>query len=353
MGKTPADVSPTTPVIVLDGVCETTPASKKTAGTASATKSAGECKTIITKADFESLANALQPNMNPATKRMLADRYPQMLILANAAHKRGLDTSPGFKKVVQFYRSQILAQELARSVKEQSEKVSQADIDKYYKGNPGEFEQASLQRLYIPKQKQVEAAGDKPESKSADQGKADEEALKKEADALRTRAAAGEDFDKLQKEAYEAAGLKGTPPQTNIGQLTRDELPVSHRAVMDLKAGEVSQVITEPNGYYIYKVASKDQKSEEAVQAEIKMKLAQQKFQDEMQRIEGSAKTELNEAYFGSLPSGSGMPGMMPGAGQMQRRAPVPPPAAVPGTSQSPPPAPTVNPTPSTENPKQ
>src|SRR5205085_5930899 len=154
-----------------------------------------------------------------------------------------------FKKALQFVRMQILAQELAKSVKEKSERIPEADIDKYYKDNSAEFEQVTLQRLYIPKDKQVEAAGDKPEAKSADQEKADEDALKKEADALHTRAAAGEDFDKLQKEAYDAAGLKGTPPQTGIGQLTRDELPVTHRAVMDLKPGGVSDVISEPNGY--------------------------------------------------------------------------------------------------------
>jgi parvulin-like peptidyl-prolyl isomerase len=292
--------------------------------------------------------------MNPATKRMLADRYPKMLIFANAAHKRGLDASPSFKKVVQFYRTQILTQELARSIKEQSEKIPQPDIDKYYKDNAGEFQQASLQRLYVPKQKQVEAAGDKPESKSADQQKADEEALKKEADALHTRAAAGEDFDKLQKEAYEAAGLKGTPPQTNIGQLTRDELPVTHRSVMDLKAGEVSQVITEPNGYYIYKVVSKDEKPLNAVQAEIKTKLAQQKFQDEMQRIESSAKTELNEAYFGAPPAAPGMPGTMPGAGAAPRQMPAEPQSAPSGASPTTPPAPPTQTTnPETENPKK
>lgn len=352
--KASGELAPTTPVITIQGVCDK-PAASKTATVAAKAKTSSECKTVITKAEFESLASALQPNMNPSTKRMLADRYPKMLAFAAEAHKRGLDASPSFKKVLQFYRDQILTQELARSVKEESEKIPDTEVDKYYKDNPAQFEQASLQRLYVPRQKQVEAAAEKPEAKSADQQKTDEEALKKEADTLRTRAAAGEDFDKLQKEAYEAAGLKGTPPQTNIGELTRDELPVTHRSVMDLKAGEVSQVIAEPNGYYVYKVVSKDEKPLNSVQAEIRNKLAQQQFQDEMQRIEGSAKTELNEAYFGTPPAGPGMPGMPganPGAGQ--RPAPAAPQATPPGASQSTPPAPpTVNTTPSTENPQK
>ncbi len=347
-----ANISPTTPVITIVGVCDK-PAASKTAAAAAKSKAGGACKTVVTKAEFESLANALQPNMNAATKRMLADRYPKMLVFAEAAHKRGLDADPNFKKVVQFYRMQILTQVLARSVKEKAEKVSDAEVEKYYKDNAPEFEEADLQRLYVPKDKQVEPAeADKGPAKSAEQQKADADALKKQADTLRARAAAGENLDKLQKEAYETAGMKGTPPQASIGKLTRNELPVAHRSVLDLKSGEVSQVISEPNGYYIYKVVSKETKALDAVKAEIKTKLAQQSFQDEMQNIEQSAQSELNEAYFGapsSMPGMPGMPGggMRPGAAGGQRPAP---PQASPDTTPA---TPNSNENADPESPKQ
>ena len=122
--------------------------------------------------------------------------------------------------------------------------------------------------------------------------------MKKEADSLQARATAGEDFDKLQKEAYDAAGLKGTPPASNIGKLTRSEVPVNHRAVMDLKPGQVSQVLTEPNGYYVYKVVSKEVKPLDQARDEIRNTLAQQRMQDAMEKIQQSGKTQLNEAYF-------------------------------------------------------
>lgn len=337
-----ANISPTTPVITIVGVCDKPTASKTAAGAAKS-KASGACKTVVTKAEFESLANALQPNMNAATKRMLADRYPKMLVFAEAAHKRGLDADPNFKEVLQFYKMQILTQVLARSVKEKAEKVSDAEVEKYYKDNAPEFEEADLQRLYVPKDKQVEPAeADKAPAKSPEQQKADADALKKQADTLRARAAAGENLDKLQKEAYETAGMKGTPPQASIGKLTRNELPVAHRSALDLKPGEVSQVISEPNGYYIYKVVSKETKALDAVKPEIKTKLAQQRFQDEMQNIEQSAQSELNDAYFGapsSMPGMSGMPagGMRPGAAGGQRPAPpqVSPDTASPATPNS------------------
>ena len=61
-------VAPDAAVITIQGICDT-PAAKAAAGSAQP-KSA--CKTVITRAQFEGLASALQPNMNPAMKRRLA-----------------------------------------------------------------------------------------------------------------------------------------------------------------------------------------------------------------------------------------------------------------------------------------
>jgi hypothetical protein len=295
-GKTPADISPTTPVIVVDGVCDKAPVSK-TAAAASKAKTPADCKTIITKAEFESLANALQPNMNASTKRMLADRYPKMLIFATAAHKRGLDASPDFKKVLQFYKMQILTQELAKSVKEKSEKIPEADIEKYYKDNPAEFEQATLQRLYIPKDKQVEAAGDKPEAKSADQQMVDQDALKKEADALHTRAAAGEDFDKLQKEAAQTAGM-ATDPNIKVEDLRRGDLSDVQNVIFDLQPGKISGLLTDNSGYFIYKLVSRIAPPFETVKPQVTVRMQNDKSASGISQIEKMSDAEVNSAYF-------------------------------------------------------
>ena len=367
----PESVAPGTPVITIEGMCDTPkPAAKTAAGNTTAKKTAAaDCKTVVTRAQFDALADALQPKMPPATKRKLADLYPKMLIMAHAAKQRGLENDPNFKEILQFARLQILSQQLSRSLKDSADKVPDAEIEKYYKDNSAAFEQATLQRLFIPKDKQTAAEDSEdaakeetaktPEAqKSADAQKsaadkaatqkADEEAMKKEADSLEARATAGEDFDKLQKEAYDAAGLKGTPPATNIGKLTRSEIPVTHRAVLDLKPGQVSQVLTEPNGYYIYKVVSKEVKPLDQARDEIRNTLAQQRLQDSMEKIQQSGKTELNEAYFAvppNPPTGLGMspmgPGGRPGPGAMIPGAhPMPTPQSGQGTapaSQAPP----------------
>ncbi|HEY7617948.1 MAG TPA: peptidyl-prolyl cis-trans isomerase, partial [Terriglobales bacterium] len=306
--KETSGIAPQTPVITITGVCDT-PATK-------AAKASSDCKTVITKAQFEDIANALQPNMNAVTKRRLADVYPKVLVLAQAARKRGLENDPKFKQVLQFARMQILAQQLSQSVKEDADKVPEEEIAKYYKDNTSTFEQAELMRLYIPKDKQREPVGDNKEdtAKQGEAQKADEEAMKKEADSLQSRAAGGEDFDKLQKEAFDVAGVKGAPPTTKIGKLTRSELPVNHRSVVDLNAGQVSQVLAEPNGYYIYKVVAKQTKPLDQAHDQIRASLAQKRMQDAMESIQEKAKTDLNESYFGAAATPAAGPGGTPPA---------------------------------------
>ncbi len=108
-GATPgAEVPVSAPVITVNGICEKPAPSAKPA---TAAKSTAACKTVITRAEFEALADALQPNMNAAMKRRLADVYPKMLVMAYEARKRGLEKVPKYKQVQQFAKLQNLSQE--------------------------------------------------------------------------------------------------------------------------------------------------------------------------------------------------------------------------------------------------
>jgi hypothetical protein len=151
----------------------------------------------------------------------------------------------------------------------------------------------------------------------------DPDAMKKLADAMRARAVAGEDFEKLQKEVYAGSGLKTPVPFTTIGKTIRANLPVSQRSVVDLKPGEVSPVFDEAAGYYIYKLISKESPPLEQVRAEILSGLQNQKLADSMQAVGDAASTELNEAYFGPAPA----PPAPAGPSRVPKLAPKAPPA--------------------------
>jgi bifunctional DNA-binding transcriptional regulator/antitoxin component of YhaV-PrlF toxin-antitoxin module len=296
-------VGPDDAVITLKGFC------------ADATQQGDACKTVISRAQFEKLAESLQPGMSPAIRRQLATAYSRILRMSTVAEKRGLDKQPKFEEKMNFARMQVLSGELSSALQEDAAKVTDGDIDDYYKKNEASYEQATLARIFVPHAKQIvnpvvrPKAGTKVGAKASAtastnrlpteaQKKASEEAMTKLAAGLRARAAKGEDPDTLQKEAYVAAGLPGNAPSTKMEKVRRTTLPANHQAVMDLKPGEVSEVISDPNsGHYIYKLVSKETLSVDTVKPEIRSTISSQRYRDSMQNFQGNV--DLNDAYFG------------------------------------------------------
>lgn len=297
-------VGPDDAVITLTGFCT----DSKLTGPA--------CQTTVTRAQFEKLADALQPNMSSPLRRQLATRYSMGLKMATEAEKRGLDKQPSFEEKMYFARLQILSQELSSALQADSAKVSDADIQDYYNKNLPSYEQATFHRIIVPRTKQLTTpvASTKPGEKTTappppteEQKKTTEEEMTKLADTLRARAAKGEDPDKLQREAYVAAGLNGNVVNTKLENQRRSSLPPTHQAVMDLKPGEVSQVISDANsGHYIYIMVSKETLSLEKVTPDIRKLISSQRYRDSMQSFQKDV--ELNDAYFGPTRPTAGMP---------------------------------------------
>jgi PPIC-type PPIASE domain len=317
--KAAANVAPDAPVITVKGVCD-----KKVASGGSAK---GDCQTVLTRAQFEKLADAIQPNMPANVRQRLASAYPRLLVMAHEAEKRGLDKQPRFQETMQFMRLQILNQELTSSIQEEAAQVPDKDIAEYYRNNSKDFEQVTLQRMFLPLRKHVEPPAEPPKegSKPADsaaQDQAAQEAMSKESQALQKRAAAGEDFDKLQKEGFEAAGFSASQPSSNIGKMRRNGLAQNHASVVfELKAGEVSQVIDDASGHYIYKVVAKEVLPLDQVKEEIHNTLQSQRYKDAMQNLQQSATTELNDAYFGNAAAAAPAPPAAPKGGVTGKQA--------------------------------
>jgi hypothetical protein len=309
-------VGPDETVITLKGFCT----DKTLQGDA--------CKTSITRTQFEKVIDAVQPGMPPAMRRQAATSYSRMVRMSTAAESRGLDKGTLFDEKMVIARMQILSQLLSRSLQEESAKVSDSDIEDYYKKNAANYEQATFERIYVPHTKQIVIPAAKPAPKTAAgakagaaakptvpkqpteaQKKAAEDAMKKLADTLHTRAVNGEDPEKLQKEAHVAAGLPGNPPIAKMEKVRKNTLPPTHAAVMDLKPGEVSEVIADPNGaYYIYKMISEEELPLDSVKAEIRSVVSSERLRDSMQGFQGTTNIELNDAYFGPMTKGPMMP---------------------------------------------
>ena len=331
--KVPASQVPlTTPVITVQGLCASGTATTRrstAAGARAAAKPAGSagCKTVITRAQFEKLADALNPQMPLPTKRQLAEAYPRLLLFAQKAREMGLDKEPQFLEMMRFATLQLLAQNLTRDLQKKAANLPETEVQKYYKDNPGKFQEVELLRIFIPKSKQHLPEPGSTSPPKADTA-ADQAAMKTVAEKIHSEAATGADFQKLQQEAFEAAGIKSQSPNVNLGKLTREGLPTNHQQVFELQAGQVSPLLDDPGGFYIYKVVSKQMVPFEQSEKEIRNFLQQQGFRKQMEAMIGSVKPELNQAYF----AGPGQPRQtpsMPGPGNK-------PPAPKPDTPPNP-----------------
>ena len=329
---------PTTPVITLN-FCE---------GAASKTKAAAApqagCKKVITKAQFDKVLDAAIPrSRRPAggeipqqVKGAVAKEYLNMYLMAHEAEKRNLEhTDPMVQEMLELSRMQVLSMALNQQLQEKT-KPTDAEIEKYYNDNPSAFVEIGLRRLYIPKPAQAPTTAPNPPSTSANSAAPnnptpanttpkpeDAEAQKAAAEKLRDRASAGEDLDKLEKEAFDAAGSKQTPPPTQMGNRRHNILPPDQDAeVFALNPGQVSKLFENPGGWYLYKVESKRTLALNDVKEEIQRKLQPEKLNDARQAITGKVKSDLNEKYFGG-PAGADASSPAPGPGKSSSSAAV------------------------------
>jgi hypothetical protein len=285
-----AELAPDDPVITLEGFC------------ADSSRQGGACRTVITRAQFDKLAEALQPGMPLPLRLKVATAYARNLRMSAAAQERGLDKTPAFAEELRFARLQLLAQDLDSALRADANRVTDADLGQYYEKNRSSYEQATVARIFVPHAKQAGGAADTMSQLAAD---------------LRTRARNGEDPDTLQSEAYTQAGITRPSADTKIENVRRASLPPAHEAVLDLMPGEVSDVFSDPDGaHFIYKMIAKQTLPLDAVKGEIRGAIAGQRYRDSVKSFQGGAV--FSDAYFNP----PGAPVAPPRRNHRERRPP-------------------------------
>ena len=295
----PADA----PVITINGVCDVSPngQAKPAPRPAPQAKAAGsapsaarpDCKTQITRAEFEKLLKTVASNAPASARRQVAARYVQFLTAANEGVKLGVDKDPDFSEQLALMRLQLLAQDAERKLQTEATNVSDADIKAYYDQNPAAFEEVTLTRIFVPR-----SSSDPASAQSA----ADSKSI---ADNARQQLAGGGDPEKIQKAVFEQLKTTTEPPSTKFGAKRRGTLPPAHeQKIFSLKQGEVSDVVQDSIGYVIYRVDAKQQIPFEQAKEQVKQRITQQRIEDARQKIMGASKADYNDAYFGSEAAG-------------------------------------------------
>jgi len=273
-----------TPVITMDGFCD---------ATSVIGRREKPCRTVVTRSEFEELAEAFGAE-ELAAKTQLAALFAKFSLLAREAQKQGMEKDPLFRKRLELSRIQLLGQALVRDLQAKSEQFSADDLQKFFRENPGQFEQMALRRIHIPETRYVTHPNHVQDPLPATAPE-----MKILAEKIFSRARSGEDYATLQNEALEASDLD-EEHAVDLGKMSRSHLRRSHQFISDLKPGETSSLIHDPGeGYYIYKVLSKEIPSFDSVKSEVQTALQKQRMDSWVKNITGSAQTKMNEQYFG------------------------------------------------------
>jgi len=105
--------------------------------------------------------------------------------------------------------------------------------------------------------------------------------------------------------------------------------------VFDLKPGQVSQIINDSGGHYVYKVVAREELPLDQVKDEIRSSLQNQRTRDAMDKYQSSFQVDTNPMYFGSATANGARPGMpAPRGAQRPNMAPSP---ATPAQQAQPP----------------
>lgn len=272
-------VGPDDPVITINGFCRDPLAQGSV------------CKTVVSRAQFDKLADALEPGMPVPLRLKVANTYARNMRMASAAEARDLDKTPAFEEEMHFARLQLLAQDLDRVLRAEANNISEDDFANYYEKNRSSFEQATVARVFVPHSIRLAPGSDEAQKKAAS------DLMSKLAADLRARAVQGEDMDKLQITAYAEAGIKRTQVDTKLEKVRRATLPPQHESIMDLKSGEVSEVFSDPEGaHFIYKMIIKATLTLEQAKPEMRSAISTERYRDSMRAFQEDVV--FSDAYF-------------------------------------------------------
>lgn len=280
-----ANVAATQSVITVRGLCAQ-PVNDKTKS-----KSAGDCVRTLSREQFDALVSALNPDgfpLPPNGRQNLAKSYAEYLAIAAAAKDFGLEDTAQFRELMEYQRLKTITDLYRRKLQDKYRNPAPEQITAYYKEHLPDYETLKLIRVLVPRE------GQSGEDKAEFDKKA-----RDVAEHARQRIVNGEDSMKVQVESQAALGLTSLS-STDIGERHRSDFPKEEvTELFSLKPGDVSQIEAEPKNYVIYKLVSKDVKTEEQVKSDITKELYQRNFREAMKAVIDAAPAEFNEQYFG------------------------------------------------------
>lgn len=213
--------------------------------------------------------------------------------LAGEASKMNLDKESPWKEQLELTRSEILAQAYLSKVANTTTGAATEDPKQYYDAHPADFDQIKLSGIFIG----FSPPGT-PASGNAAANRTEEQARQK-ADELEKKLKAGGDFSGLARTDSDNPQLATKGGEIGTFTLGDAGLPADIKtAVTKLQAGQVSEPVRMPNGFFILKVDSRTKQSFEQARAGITQRLQNEKNQAAVKQEVDKYKIEVKDPDF-------------------------------------------------------
>ena len=251
----------------------------------------------VLAAELQTVLRAISPQQREANLKnpqVFLETYGFMKRLSGMAEKAGLEQKSPLREQLAYNRVVALAQaQLAAA--ENDITIKSEEVEKYYAGNKDEFTQARLKAIYIPFSAEPSTTGKKVLSEAE---------AKATAEKLYAQIQAGADFVKLVKE------YSGDPTSAakdgDFGSFSRsDQIPEEIKAaVFALKAGQVTQPLRQPNGYYLLRLEELSTQPLDQVRQQIDGKLAGTRMNEWVAGVKKSIEVKIeNPAILPPAPA--------------------------------------------------
>jgi peptidyl-prolyl cis-trans isomerase C len=219
-----------------------------------------------------------------------------MQYLADQALKANLQNESPLKETLEYQRMGALSQAELNQLRNIDLKVSSQEEEKFYKDHPEQFQEAKVKVIYVA------FSSITPKDPNAKKPLTEAEAKSKIED-LKKQIEAGADFGKLAKENSDD---KESAAKDGDFGLIKHESPYPEpikKTVFDLKAGQVSEPLRQPNGFYLIRVEEVHTLDFVPVEPQIHEQLKGKVFNEYMQNLQKRFEVKVeNPAYFAVKP---------------------------------------------------
>lgn len=264
---------PDAPVVTMQGICK-------------AKSPQGACKTVVTRAELDDFTRAFAPQAPESARGRMAVQYARSLAYATLAEQQGIAGDPELSKELErqlkLVRMRILATAYLQSVQKKLGAITGAEIQAYYDTHRELFEEAQVRRVAVPFA--VPTADGRP---------LDHSAVRVEMEKIRGLAAAGQDLNELQQQAYKDLHIQTAAPPVVLLAVRRSNLQGDEAKVLDLKEGELSPLLDLPGAFAFSQLISKQPVAAQSVRPEIEAGLRRER----MQKALGTLNTRITAQF--------------------------------------------------------